>query len=90
MFRKEIDVSIINVHSSNDVRKLLVNVKIDDNIITFINVYATSNENALIALFDRVKPLTTIYYCEGSKKIFIAILKRKMINQIKGFLKQFN
>ena len=51
MFRKEIDVNIINVHRSNDARKLLVNVKIYDKLITFINVYAPNNENARIDFF---------------------------------------
>ena len=53
LFRKEIDINIINVHRSNDARKLLVNVKIYDNLITFINVYAPNNENApLLSLID--------------------------------------
>ena len=36
LFRKEIDINIIKVHRSNDARKLLINVKIYDNLITFI------------------------------------------------------
>lgn len=39
-FRKERNVDIPNVHLSDDVRKLQVNVKIDDTLISFINVYA--------------------------------------------------
>ena len=69
LFRKEIDVNIINVHRSNDARKLLVNVKIYDNLITFINVYAPNNENASIAFFNRLKSFTTKHSCEGSKMI---------------------
>ena len=46
-------------HRFNDARKLLVNVKIYDNLITFINVYAPNNENARIAFFNRLKSFTT-------------------------------
>ena len=52
MFRKEINVGIIIGHRSNGAMKHLVKVRIDDNIITFLNVYATCNENARIALFE--------------------------------------
>ena len=69
MFRTDIDINIINVHRSNDARKLLVNVKIYDNLITFINVYAPNNENARIAFFNRLKSFTTKHSCESSKMI---------------------
>lgn len=48
LFRKELNVDILNVHKSEDARKLLVNVKIDDTLITFINVYAPNTEKARI------------------------------------------
>lgn len=44
LLRKERNVDIPNVHISDDVRKLLVNVKIDDTLITFINVYAPNTQ----------------------------------------------
>lgn len=44
LFRKECNVDIPNVHLSDDVRKILVNVKIDDTLITFINVYAPNTQ----------------------------------------------
>lgn len=38
LFCKELNLDILNVHKSNDARKLLVNAKIDDTLITLINV----------------------------------------------------
>ena len=58
VFRKEIDVNVNNVHRSNDARKLLAYVKIYDDLITFLNVYAPNNENAHIAFFNRLKSFT--------------------------------
>lgn len=44
LFRKKCNVDIPNVHLSDDVRKILVNVKIEDTLITFINVYAPNTQ----------------------------------------------
>lgn len=67
LFRKELNVDILNVHKSEDARKLLVNVKIDDTLITFINVYAPNTEKARIEFFNRLRSFTSTHTILGSK-----------------------
>ena len=40
LFRKGLNFDIMNIHRSNDGRKLLVNIHLDDSDITLINIYA--------------------------------------------------
>lgn len=66
LFRKELNVDIINEHKSDDARKLLVNVKIDDTLITFVNVHAPNTENARIGIFNRLRSFTSTHSIQGS------------------------
>ena len=54
-FAKNLPVDIINVHKSVDGRKLLINVKIDQNIITLVNIYAPNNEQHRVDFFKRIQ-----------------------------------
>ena len=40
LFKKDLDINIIDKHASNDGRIIILNVKIQDKCITYINVYA--------------------------------------------------
>ena len=44
LLSKKYNLDILNVHKSNDDRKLLVNGKIDDEFLTIVNVYAPNKE----------------------------------------------
>ena len=41
---KKIDVKILNVHKSNDGRRLLVNVELGEETLTLVNAYAPNDE----------------------------------------------
>ena len=43
-FRKNLPVEILNVHKSLDGRKLLNNIKLENDTITLVNIYAPNNE----------------------------------------------
>ena len=55
LFRKDLNIEIINVHKSVDARKLLVNVRYDENVFTFVNVYAPNNDNDRVIFFKKLK-----------------------------------
>ena len=55
LFRKDLNVEIINIHKSADARKLLVNVKYEGNIFTLVNVYAPTNDNDRTIFFKKLK-----------------------------------
>ena len=61
LFRKNLPVDIINVHKSVDGRKLLINVKIDQNIITLVNIYAPNNEQHRVDFFKRIQSFINQY-----------------------------
>ena len=46
---------MLNVHKSIDGRKLLINMKIDQNIITLVNIYAPNNEQHRVDFFKRMQ-----------------------------------
>lgn len=55
LFKKDLDIDIINRHSSNDGRKILINVKIGETDLTLVNIYAPNNESHRIQFFKRMK-----------------------------------
>ena len=57
LFRKDLNIEIINVHKSVDARKLLVNVRFipNENVFTFVNVYAPNNDNDRVIFFKKLK-----------------------------------
>ena len=55
LFRKDLNIEIINVHKYVDARKLLVNVRYDENVFTFVNVYAPNNDNDRVIFFKKLK-----------------------------------
>jgi hypothetical protein len=42
--KKELKYTIIDVHNDNDGRILLINIEIDENIFTLVNLYANNVE----------------------------------------------
>ena len=44
LFRKDLNVDIINIHKSADGRKLLINATYEQNIFTFVNIYAPNDD----------------------------------------------
>ena len=44
LIRKDLDIEILNSHSSVDGRKLLLNVQFDNNTCTIVNIYAPNTE----------------------------------------------
>lgn len=45
LFRKDLNLVIQNTQRSEDGRKLLVNVKIDDKNLTFVKIYTPNDES---------------------------------------------
>ncbi len=55
LFRKDLDIDVVNTYHSADGRRLLVNVKINDKGTTLVNVYAPNIEKERIHFFSRLK-----------------------------------
>lgn len=84
LFRKELDVQILNTHKSEDARKVLVNVTLNDEILSFVSIYAPNSDNARIPFLIDSKPSSHAIYHKKVKFFYVEILtvawKRKMIN----------
>ena len=52
--KKELKYTIIDVHNDNDGRILLINIEIDENIFTLVNLYANNVEKNRNAFFKKV------------------------------------
>ena len=61
LFRKDIPIEVLSVHRSNDGRKLLLNVKHEDNILSIVNIYAPNNESDRINFFKRLQSFINNY-----------------------------
>ena len=62
LFSKKCNIDILNVHKSNDGRKLLVNAKIEDELLTIVNVYAPNKESdGLLRFLNSLKFTKEIY-----------------------------
>ena len=61
LIRKDLDIEILNSHSSVDGRKLLLNVKFDNNICTIVNIYAPNTELSRIEFFRNMNCYITRY-----------------------------
>lgn len=59
---------IQNTHHSEDGRKLLVNVKIDDKNFTFVNIFAPHDDLKRTAFFERMKRFITLHSLQESDK----------------------
>ena len=54
LIRKNSKIELINYNRSTDGRKLLVNIRYNDKIITLINIYAPNNEKDRIEFFKKL------------------------------------
>ena len=54
-FGKNLPVEILNVHKTIDGRKILINIKIENDIITLVNVYAPNNEQNRTSFFKQMQ-----------------------------------
>ena len=61
LLRKDLDIEIVNSHSSIDGRKLLLNLKFDNNIFTNLSIYAPNTELNRIEFFKNVCNYITRY-----------------------------
>ena len=59
LIRKDLDIEILNFHSSIDGRKLLLNLKFDNNICTIVNIYAPNTELSRIEFFRNMSSYIT-------------------------------
>ena len=66
---KECNIDILNVHKSNDGRKLLVNAKIDETLLTIVNLYATNKESERITFFNSLHTFFSSHTPQDSKLI---------------------
>ena len=55
LLRKDLHVEVINTHRSIDGRKILLNLKIENNIVTIVNVYAPNIEQNRIDFFQEIE-----------------------------------
>lgn len=55
LFRKNLNVDIINYHQSVNGRKLLINVKINEKVFSLVNVYAPNSEKERTEFFKRLQ-----------------------------------
>lgn len=69
LFNKECNIDILNVHKSNDGRKLLVNAKIDETLLTIVNLYAPNKESDRITFFNSLNTFISSHTPQDSKLI---------------------
>ena len=55
MFRKDINIEILNTKSNENSRMLLINIKMNEIGITLINVYAPNSETDRISFYGTVE-----------------------------------
>jgi exonuclease III len=53
LFNPNLDVKIENVHRSKDARKILLNVEVNGDKFTLVNIYAPNKQNLLIDFYKR-------------------------------------
>ena len=71
LFKKDLPVEILDIHRSIDGRKILVNVKLNDNIFSLVNVYAPNNEPNRLDFFKKLK-LFISHLCIDENNVIIA------------------
>lgn len=67
-FRKALDVQILNTHKTEDARMVLVNVKLNDDILSFVSIYIPNSYNARISFFNGLKKLSSHLINHGKEK----------------------
>ena len=75
-----LDINILNTHRSNDGRKLLINVKLNDVEFTLVNIYAPNNETHRIQFFKRLRSFINNYSNISSKIILCGDFNCKIDN----------
>ena len=71
LLKDGLDIEILDVHISNDGRKLLFNAKCHSTEITFVNIYAPNNETYRIQFFKRIKSFIN-YYSNNTPNIILS------------------
>lgn len=66
LIRKDLELEVLAIHRSNDCRKLLINVKISDMELTFVNIYEPKNETYRVQFCKRMRSLINIAICGAS------------------------
>ena len=59
LFKKKLDIDIIDKHTSFDGRIIVLNLKINEKCFTFLNVYAPNDEKTKHTFFDKLKKYIT-------------------------------
>ena len=59
LFKKNLDIDIIDKHSSFDGRIIVLNLKINEKCFTFVNVYAPNDDKTKHAFFEKLKKYIT-------------------------------
>ena len=70
-FIKIFQYELLNCHKSIDGRRLLVNIKVDDNIITIVNIYAPNDEKNRIDFFKRLKSWISQYALNDNNLLIV-------------------
>ena len=55
LFRKDLNFDIINIHKSADGRKFLINATYEQNIFSFVNIYAPNDNGERVQFFKKLK-----------------------------------
>ena len=54
LFRKQLPIEILNIHRSRDGRRLLVNIRYEENVFTLVNIYAPNQIKERCDFFKRI------------------------------------
>lgn len=71
LFKKNIEIEILDTHKSNDGRILFLNYIFDDKTFSIINVYAPNNQNDRKTFFEKINSWIRKFSI-NSENIFIA------------------
>ena len=69
LFNRKLDYTVLNSHTDNDGRLILVNLKINNNEFTLVNIYAPNSVAERIAFFHKMKEFIKVHAVNKSKLI---------------------
>ena len=69
LYKKELPINIINTHTSDDSRIILVNCKLNDNSYTILNIYAPNSYQDRNSFFKKKQ------HKSGSQNFHLMMLK---------------
>ena len=69
LFNRKVDYTVLSSHTDKDGRMILVNLKLNNDEFTLVNIYAPNNVSERIAFFNKMKEFIQVHAVNRSKLI---------------------